>query len=41
MATSLAVQGAVFDVVTHFLNDPGAEPAKAVKQLDAAIKAAR
>ncbi|WP_175651124.1 ABC transporter substrate-binding protein [Pseudomonas sp. Marseille-P9899] len=41
MATSLAVQGAIFDVVTNFLNDPGAEPATAVKQLSAAIKAAR
>ncbi|WP_095154260.1 ABC transporter substrate-binding protein [Pseudomonas sp. Irchel 3E13] len=41
MATSLAVQGAIFDVVTNFLNDPAAEPATAVKQLSAAIKAAR
>jgi len=41
MATTLAVQGAIFDVVTNFLNDPGAEPATAVKQLNAAIKAAR
>nr|5XPJ_A Chain A, Binding protein component of ABC sugar transporter [Pseudomonas bharatica CSV86]5XPJ_B Chain B, Binding protein component of ABC sugar transporter [Pseudomonas bharatica CSV86] len=41
MATTLAVQGAIFDVVTNFLNDPQAEPATAVKQLNAAIKAAR
>ncbi len=41
MATTLAVQGAIFDVVTNFLNDPKAEPATAVKQLSAAIKAAK
>lgn len=41
MATSLAVQGAIFDVVTNFLNDPKADPAKAVKQLDSAIKSAK
>ena len=41
MASTLAVQGAIFDVVSNFLNDPKADPAKAAKQLDAAIKAAR
>lgn len=41
MASSLAVQGAIFDVVTNFLNDPKADPAKAAKQLGAAIKAAQ
>ncbi|MGX1125380.1 glucose/mannose transport system substrate-binding protein [Pseudomonas sp. HLS-6 TE3448] len=41
MATSLAVQGAIFDVVTNFLNDPSADPAKAVKQLSSAIKSAK
>ena len=29
MATSLAVQGAIFDVVTNFMNDKKADPAKA------------
>ncbi|MDD0975048.1 ABC transporter substrate-binding protein [Pseudomonas fontis] len=41
MATTLAVQGAIFDVVTNFLNDPKADPAKAVKQLNSAIKSAK
>ena len=41
MTSSLAVQGAIFDVVTNFLNDPKADPAKAAKQLGAAIKAAQ
>ena len=41
MATTLAVQGAIFDVVTNFLNDPGASPETAVKQLDSAIKSAK
>ncbi|MFK8329203.1 ABC transporter substrate-binding protein [Pseudomonas sp. BJa5] len=41
MATTLAVQGAIFDVVTNFLNDPGADPAAAVKQLGSAIKSAK
>ncbi|WP_442109381.1 ABC transporter substrate-binding protein [Pseudomonas sp. NUPR-001] len=41
MATSLAVQGAIFDVVTNFLNDPKADPATAVKQLNSAIKSAK
>jgi glucose/mannose transport system substrate-binding protein len=40
MSTSQAVQGAVFDVVTHFMNDKDADPAKAGKQLLAAIRAA-
>ncbi|MCE6983024.1 sugar ABC transporter substrate-binding protein, partial [Pseudomonas frederiksbergensis] len=41
MATSLAVQGAIFDVVTNFFNDPKADPATAVKQLNSAIKSAK
>ncbi|WNW13589.1 ABC transporter substrate-binding protein [Pseudomonas sp. DTU_2021_1001937_2_SI_NGA_ILE_001] len=41
MATSLAVQGAIFDVVTNYINDPKADPAQAAKKLAAAIKAAR
>ncbi|PWB30826.1 sugar ABC transporter substrate-binding protein [Pseudomonas sp. SDI] len=41
MATSLAVQGAIFDVVSNFLNDPKADPAKAVTQLNSAIKSAK
>ncbi|MBV6287251.1 ABC transporter substrate-binding protein [Pseudomonas aegrilactucae] len=41
MATSLAVQGAIFDVVSNFLNDPKADPATAVKQLNSAIKSAK
>ena len=41
MATTLAVQGAIFDVVTNFLNDPKADPAMAVKQLSSAIKSAK
>lgn len=41
MATSLAVQGAIFDVVTNFMSDKNADPAKAGKQLASAIKSAR
>ncbi|MBD1550962.1 ABC transporter substrate-binding protein [Pseudomonas typographi] len=41
MATNLPVQGAVFDVVTNFINDKNADPAKAAQQLGAAIKAAQ
>ncbi|MDD1014210.1 ABC transporter substrate-binding protein [Pseudomonas rubra] len=41
MATTLAVQGAIFDVVTNFFNDPKADPATAVKQLNSAIKSAK
>lgn len=41
MASTLAVQGAIFDVVTNFLNDPKADPLKAVKHLDSAIKSAK
>jgi glucose/mannose transport system substrate-binding protein len=40
MATSLAVQGAIFDVVTNFMSDKNADPAKAGKQMSSAIKAA-
>ncbi|MFZ6048955.1 ABC transporter substrate-binding protein [Pseudomonas sp. CR3202] len=39
MAASSYVQGAVFDVVTNFFNDPAADPKKAVQQLAAAIQA--
>lgn len=39
MAASSYVQGAVFDVVTNFFNDPAADPKKAVQQLAAAIAA--
>ncbi|HEX5844595.1 MAG TPA: ABC transporter substrate-binding protein, partial [Pseudomonas sp.] len=39
MAASSYVQGAVFDVVTNFFNDPKAEPQKAAQQLAAAIAA--
>ena len=41
MATSLAVQGAIFDVVTNFMSDKNADPSKAGKQLASAIKAAQ
>lgn len=39
MSTSQAVQGAVFDVVTNFLNNKAADPSMASKQLLSAIKA--
>ncbi|MDZ3996020.1 ABC transporter substrate-binding protein [Pseudomonas sp. Teo4] len=41
MATTLAVQGAFFDVVTNYINDPQADPADAAKKLAAAIQAAK
>jgi glucose/mannose transport system substrate-binding protein len=41
MATSLAVQGAFFDVVTNYINNPNADPADAAKKLAAAIKSAK
>ena len=41
MATSLAVQGAIFDVVTNFMSDKNADPAKAAKQLYAGISSAK
>ena len=41
MATTLAVQGAFFDVVTNYINDPKADPADAAKKLAAAIRAAK
>lgn len=40
MSTSQAVQGAVFDVVSHFMSDKDADPAKAGKQMFASIQAA-
>ncbi|MGK9067413.1 ABC transporter substrate-binding protein [Stutzerimonas chloritidismutans] len=39
MAASSYVQGAVFDVVTNFFNDPNGDPKKAAQQLAAAIQA--
>jgi glucose/mannose transport system substrate-binding protein len=39
MAASSYVQGAVFDVVTNFFNDPKADPQKAAQQLAASIQA--
>ncbi|MEG5267150.1 ABC transporter substrate-binding protein [Pseudomonas sp. JDS28PS106] len=41
MATTLAVQGAIFDVVTNYINDPAADPAAAAKKLAAAIQSAQ
>ncbi len=41
MAASSYVQGAVFDVVTNYINDPKADPADAAKKLAAAIRAAK
>jgi glucose/mannose transport system substrate-binding protein len=41
MATSLAVQGAIFDVVTNFMNDRKPTRPKAAKKLGAAIKSAQ
>ena len=41
MATTLAVQGAIFDVVTNYINDPAADPATAAKKLAAAIQSAQ
>ncbi|MBF7141810.1 MULTISPECIES: ABC transporter substrate-binding protein [Pseudomonas] len=41
MATSLAVQGAIFDVVTNYINNTKADPAAAAKQLASAIKSAK
>ena len=41
MATNLAVQGAFFDFVTNFMNDPKADPAAAAKKLGAAIQSAK
>lgn len=41
MATTLAVQGAIFDVVTNFMNDKNADPVKAGALLAGSIKAAQ
>jgi glucose/mannose transport system substrate-binding protein len=41
MATSLAVQGAIFDVVTNFMSDKKSDPTKAGAQMASAIKAAQ
>ncbi|HEY0290501.1 MAG TPA: ABC transporter substrate-binding protein [Pseudomonas sp.] len=41
MATTLAVQGAIFDVVTNYINDPKADPETAAKQLGKAITSAK
>ena len=40
MATNLAVQGAIFDTVTNYINDPKADPAQTAKKLAAAVKSA-
>lgn len=40
MSTSQAVQGVIFDVVSHFLSDRNADPSKAGQQLRSAILAA-
>ncbi|KMM86093.1 glucose-binding protein [Pseudomonas taetrolens] len=41
MATSLAVQGAIFDTVSNFMSDKSADPASAGKKLYSAIKSAQ
>lgn len=41
MATSLAVQGAIFDTVSNFMSDKSADPATAGKKLYSAIKSAQ
>lgn len=41
MATTLAVQGAIFDVVTNYINNPQADPQKAASQLAKAISSAK
>ena len=41
MATNLAVQGAIFDVVSNFMSEKNADPSKAGAQLYAAIKSAQ
>ncbi len=41
MATNLAVQGAIFDVVTNFMSEKNADPSKVGAQLYAAIKSAQ
>ena len=41
MATTLAVQGAFFDVVTNYINNPAADPATTAKQLYSAVKSAK
>ncbi|WP_460408524.1 ABC transporter substrate-binding protein [Pseudomonas amygdali] len=38
MATSLAVQGAFFDVIANYINDPKADPAETAKKLATAVK---
>ena len=41
MATNLAVQGAIFDVVTNFMSEKNADPSKVGAQLYAAITSAQ
>lgn len=41
MATTSAIQGQIFDVVTNFYNDSNADPKKAADQLAAAVRSAR
>lgn len=40
MATTSYAQGAIFDVVTNFFNDPSADPKEAAQKLAKAVKAA-
>lgn len=40
MATTSYVQGAIYDVVTNFFNDPDADPKKAAQRLAKAVKSA-
>lgn len=41
MATTLGVQGAFFDVITNYINDPAADPAATAKKLASAVKSAQ
>lgn len=40
LATTSTIQGAIYDVVTNFFNDPNADPQQAAQQLARAVKAA-
>lgn len=40
LSTTSYVQGAIYDVVTNFFNDPSAKADEAVKKLAKAVKAA-
>ncbi len=41
LATTSAIQGQIFDVVTNFFNDPDADPKVAAQQLADAVRSAR